>query len=266
VLALRELQTRFANALFEGAVDSVLSEILAAGMNAPERIDIYRNNLREGFIKALAIGFPVIERLVGTDYFRSLALEYFGAHPSRSGNLDHIGAAFATFLRTRFESTQYEYLPDVAELEWAHHQALIAPDATPVTPDAFRDIPPENLEQLELALHPACALVRSRYPVLRIWRANQSDTADEGLIDLSAGGDDLLVLRTPACVEIRRVRPGEFAVLAAFSHGSSLGAALEAGQAVDAAFDIAATLRRLLALPILVGRHRPDAPILRISQ
>jgi len=267
VLALRELQTRFANALFEGAVEPVIAEIVARGaVSASERLEIYRNNLREGFIKALAITFPVIERLVGTDYFRQLALDYLRAHPSRSGNLDHVGAAFATFLRERFESTQYAYLPDVAELEWAHHQALIAPEATAITADVFRDLNAECLEQIRFELHPACSLLRSEYPILSIWRANQSDAEDEELIDLDAGGDTILVLRTPECVQLRRLPPGDFAVLEAFSHGLPLSAALEAGQAADATFDLGATLQRALALNVLVGLHGSDAPIPRISQ
>ncbi len=63
-----------------------------ASMRA-ERLDIYRNNLREGFVKALALGFPVIERLVGAEYFHQLAIELLRAHPSRSGNLHHGGQA-----------------------------------------------------------------------------------------------------------------------------------------------------------------------------
>ena len=58
MLALRELQTRFAEALFDGADAAVQGEIVADGVSAAERIDIYRNNLHEGFSKALAIGFP----------------------------------------------------------------------------------------------------------------------------------------------------------------------------------------------------------------
>src|SRR6185436_3867817 len=95
--ALRELQLELVAALF-GESDGVQAHVLEAGMSADARLGIYQNNLREGFIKALALGFPVIERLGGTDYFRQLALEFLAAHPSRAGNLHHIGAPFAPFL------------------------------------------------------------------------------------------------------------------------------------------------------------------------
>src|SRR5262245_36975265 len=99
--ALRELQAEFVAAMF-GETSSVQAHVRDDGMGADARLGIYQNNLREGFIKALAQSFPVIERLGGTDYFRQLALEFLAAHPSRSGDLHHIGAPFASFLAQKF--------------------------------------------------------------------------------------------------------------------------------------------------------------------
>src|ERR1700704_1590626 len=106
----------FVDALFGGDAAGVAAQIEANGLEPAERLDIYRNNLHEGFTKALAIGFPVIERLVGVDYFRQLALDFLRAHPSRAGNLHHIGAPFPRFLRERFADTEYTYFADVAAL------------------------------------------------------------------------------------------------------------------------------------------------------
>jgi hypothetical protein len=257
VLALRELQMRFADALFEGAVEPVESQIEADGIGTAERLDIYRNNLREGFIKALAIGFPVIERLVGVDYFRQLALDFQRAHPSRAGNLHHIGAPLPQFLRQRFEQTEYAYLADVAALEWAHQEALIAADAEPLAPDALRDVDPASYEELRFELHPACSLVRSTFPIVRIWRANQPDSASEEIIDLASGADNVLVRRTPECIEFHRMPPGDFAAVEAFAHGLNLGAAFEAAQAADVTFDLGAALRRFIELEILTSIRLP---------
>src|SRR3954453_14142785 len=80
---LRELQLQFVAAMFAES-DAIQTHVRDDGMSASARLGIYRNNLREGFIKALALGFPVIERLGGTDYFRQLALEFMSAHPSRA--------------------------------------------------------------------------------------------------------------------------------------------------------------------------------------
>jgi hypothetical protein len=253
VLALRELQMRFADALFGGDADAVSSQIEPNGVEPTARLDIYRNNLREGFTKALAIGFPVIERLVGADYFRQLALDFLNAHPSRAGNLHHIGRPFPQYLRGRFADTEYAYLGDVAALEWAHEEAILAADEEPVAASALAGIEPARYAELRFRLHPACGLVSSRFPIVRIWRANQPESDAGETIDLDSGGNDVLVRRTSECIEFHCIPRADFAALEAFASGEPLGAALDAALVVDAAFDLGAALRRFLALNIITG-------------
>jgi hypothetical protein len=258
MLALRELQIQFVAALFDSADDRVQSEIVPDGTGPADRLDIYRNNLREGFIKALGIGFPVIERLVGADYFRQLALDFLQAHPSRAGNLHHIGAPLSAFLQQRFADTEHAYLADIAALEWAHQEALIAPDAHAIGPDAWQGIDPALYEQLRFDLHPACGLVKSSFPIVRIWCANQPESANDDLIDLRGGGDNVLVLRTPECIELHRLPAGDFTALDALARNQTLGEALELAQAADSEFDLSAALRRFIQLRILTGLRTPS--------
>lgn len=250
---LRELQQQFDAALFDGADDALSAEIVANGIAPAERIEIYRNTLREGFAKALAIAYPVIQRLVGEPYFHQLAIQFQKAHPSRAGDLHHASKPFPAFLREQFAATEYAYLADVAALEWAHGEALIAPDAEPITVAALPDVDPARYEHLRFDLHPSCAWVRSDYPIVRIWRANQRETTSEEIIDLRAGGDAVLVLRTLECVEFHSLSVGELAALEALSRGETLGAVLEATQAADAGFDIGEALGRFMTLRIFVG-------------
>lgn len=257
MLALRELQTRFAAALFDGSLEIIEPQIVRDGIEVAARLDVYRNNLHEGFIKALSLGFPVIEQLVGAAYFRRLALDFLAAHPSRSGNLHHIGAPFADFLRERFGQSEYAYFPDVAALEWAHQEALVAEDANPISPDALRSVDPADYELLRFDLHPACRLVKSDYPLVRIWRAHQPETTTLGPIDLGSGGDNVLVLRAPECIELHRLPDSDFAALSAFARGANLGIAYEDARAADATFDLGAALFRFLTLKLFTGLHLP---------
>ncbi|HEU4626074.1 MAG TPA: DNA-binding domain-containing protein [Steroidobacteraceae bacterium] len=253
MLTLRELQLQFAAALFDGADAAVVPHIVANGIDPAQRIDIYRNNLHEGFIQALALAFPVIERLVGTDYFRQLARDFQRAHPSRAGDLHHIGKPFEGFLRARFAETQYAYLPDVAALEWAVEEALIAPDAQPLDPNAFREIDPADYEDLRFELHPASRLVQSPYPIVRIWQANQPGAESDELIDLDAGGARALVLRTTDGIELHDVPAGDFALLEAFARGAPLGLALDEAQRAEPDFDLGAALVRFMKMKLIVG-------------
>lgn len=238
--SLRELQTRFVSALF--------GELPGAGVAA---MAIYRNNLREGFIKTLALEFPVIERLVGEDYFRQLAIEFQTVHPSRAGDLHGIGAPFAQYLHERYAQSDYAYLPDVAALEWAYQQASVAADAPAFDVQSLARVAPESYGGLRFNLHPACFLVHSIYPILRIWQVNQTDNTDT--VDLSAGADHIITRRLRDGIELRRLAPAEYVLLERFSHGATLAAALAAVQALEPGFDLGRALRQVIALGLITA-------------
>jgi hypothetical protein len=256
---LRELQLRFAAALFDDAPEAVLPWIRGDGFDPEARVGIYRNNLREGFIKALALEFPVIQRLVGDDYFRQLAMLFLADHPSRAGNLHHIGEPFAPFLRRRFESTPYSYLPDVASLEWAYQESFVAAEAPPLDLQVLRGMAPEAYAALRFRLHPACKLVSSSFPIVRIWSANQTGADSDEVIDLQSGVDFVLVRRAADGIEFHRLPPADFAFLDAIARGAVLADALEAAQTVDAAFDPGAVLRRFVALGVVTAIHASES-------
>jgi hypothetical protein len=262
MLALRELQMCFTAALLDGAVAGARAHraIVTDGLAAHDRLGIYRNNVREGFIKALAVAFPVIERLVGPEYFRQLAIEFQAKRPSRSGDLHHIGQAFAAFLQLRFRGTGYAYLPDVADLEWAWQEAQLAADREALTREAFAAAAASAaLESLRLELHPACSLVQSEFPVTRIWLANQPDADPGEVIDLAAGGDHIVLRRTAADIEFVRLSAGEFAALESLAGGETLADAYESALEADPHFDLPAALCRFVTLQLFVGLRVPAA-------
>ena len=76
MLSLREAQTQFAAAVLDGS-DPVYA--------------VYRNNVRTCLGRALADAYPVVERLVGEEFFRHTAYRYIAQHPSRSGDLNAFG-------------------------------------------------------------------------------------------------------------------------------------------------------------------------------
>ncbi len=257
--SLRELQTRFVATLFEELPDSDATWIRIAAPRRGEpdwpeagtRLAIYRNNLHEGFIKALSLEFPVIERLVGSDYFRQLAREFLKAHPSRAGDLHEVGAPFPEYLRARFKGTEYAYLPEVADLEWAYQQSAIAADAPDFDPAALSNVAPEDYGHLRFALRPACRLVRSRYPILKIWQANQSDAGDEAIIDLGSGAEHVITRRLRDGVELRSIAVALHALLAAFSQGRTLAEGWAEARQFEPEFDLGAALRESIRLGFL---------------
>jgi hypothetical protein len=251
--SLRELQRQFVGALF--------NELPAPwGAEAAAGVEIYRNNLHEGFLKALALGFPVIQRLVGEGYFRQLARDFLHAHPSRAGDLHAIGAPFPNYLRGCFPGTEYAYLPDVAQLEWAYEQASIAADAPVFDVRSLAHVDPDSYGELRFAVHPACYLVSSRYPILRIWQVNQMDADMDLTVDLSIGPDHIVTRRAGHRVELVRVQPGGYRLLECFARNATLGEALCALQRIEPAFDLGDALRRFITLG-MITEHQPDNPL-----
>lgn len=244
MLSLRDLQLRFVAALYEGTDAVISDEMTAVPLSPAARVGIYRNNLREGFIKTLASEFPVIEQLVGEAFFRQTALEYQLRHPSRRGDLTFVGEHFPDYLRQHLGSGDHAYLPDVAALEWALQIVAIAPEAPGLGADGLAGIDPARYEDLVFEMHPATRLVDSRFPIVRIWQSNQPG-AEAQTVDLDAGGDRVLVRRRDDELEFLHLDAAGFLFARMLSRRTPLGLATDASLAVDPTFDLVRALRTL---------------------
>jgi hypothetical protein len=223
VTLLRELQVAFLDGTLHGHPARIASLIAADGLAPHARISIYANNAREGFLSALAATFPVIERLAGRDWFRQTGREYMSRHPSRSGNLHYVGERFAAFLDDTLRGSDFAYFADVARLEWAYQEVLVAADHPSFDISALSGVSPDDYGSLVFRVHPAARLVESRYPLLSIWKANQPDSEALPSISLDAGPARLLIIRREDHVELRELPAPQFALLAAFMRGATLG-------------------------------------------
>jgi hypothetical protein len=256
MLSLRELQLRFVAALYEGN-DAVVAPHLVPGAPSPAaRLGIYRNNLREGFIKTLALEFPVVEKLVGADFFRQTALDFQLQHPSRSGDLTPIGAPFAEYLRAQFGDGEYAWLPDIAELEWALQVVAIARHRETAA-HSLTLVPPGRFQDLVFEPNPASRLVESRFPIVRVWQSNQPGAPAE-TIDLDAGGDHVLVRRRGDELEFVRLAAADFGFAKMLARRTPLGLATDASLAIDPAFDLGRTLRLLMLAGAFARIGLPD--------
>lgn len=197
-----------------------------AGLTAPDpaeialRFRVYRNNVLHSLTRALAARFPVIEQLVGADFFAGLARTFIASAPPRDPILLHWGAELADFLDRFPPATHLPYLGDVARLEHARGLACHAADARPVAPEALNAGDPGALR---LVLHPSVTLFSSALPAVQIWCAHQTDSPRA---PIRPGPDHALVARRPDfSVIVERLDQGTHAVLTALQHGQPLGEA-----------------------------------------
>lgn len=250
---LRELQRAFAQALLDPESAEAAAFVMADGIPAVRRVQVYRNNVHANLCGALEAAYPVLRRLTGEDFFRQTAKAYVKAVPSRSGDLHAYGAGLAQWLAQLPGVAELAYLADVARLEWACHEVLHAADAPPLSLVSLASVPAERHHTLRFTLHPATALLHSAYPLLRIWQVNQQDWAGEQTVSLDEGADDILVRRQDDRVELLRLGPAELALLAAFGRGGSLEQAVADALKLEATFDVGASLHKHLQLGTFTG-------------
>jgi hypothetical protein len=229
--SLAEMQARFARALRDPAGAATGDATLLAGIRddgiAPTaRLNVYRNNARAIFTTSLERSFPVLVRRVGDGYFRSLAHDYRTEHPSRSGDLHWIGCAFPSWLERRLAGSEYAWLADLARLEWACEEVLVAADATPIGLDALAAVGPEDLDGVRLGLQPALRCVHSAYPVWSVWRSNQPEGSGSA-VDLGLGAEHVVVTRAEDRPVLHLRPESEVRFVAALADGQQLVAALE---------------------------------------
>jgi hypothetical protein len=255
VPSLRDLQYAFAGAVSYGDTSAIAPYIVANGLDAAQRVGIYANNVRENGLATLDAGFPVLLRLAGRDWFRQTAIGYLRRHPSPSGNLHYLGARFPEYLESDLADGPYAYFADVARLEWAYQEVLVAAEPPVFDLTALAAVPEERHVDLVLEMSPACRVVGSVWPLLAIWRANQPGDDSPGTVSLDAGTCRLLVIRRDNHVELRELPPGEFAFLDAVAGTMSIADAAAVALAANPTFELVAALPRLVRLGAVTGFH-----------
>ncbi len=247
--ALRESQDAFAAALFSGALPGNVTAVNPE--EAQRRFAVYRNNVMVGLTKALATRFPVVERLVGEDFFRACAREFVLRHPPRSRLLMRYGESFPDFLAAFGPAKTLPYLPDVARIEVARGEAYHAADASPLGPDVLAQAAEAGAEDLRLSLHPSLRIVSSAHPAFTIWSMNQPGRTPTRIADWRA--ETALVLRPRMSVLVEAIAPARTAFLTRIQERGLLSEALEAGLAQDPEFDPGTAIAWIFATGLVVA-------------
>ncbi|MFN0044792.1 MAG: DUF2063 domain-containing protein [Alphaproteobacteria bacterium] len=236
-----------ANAALE---DSELSGIVMGDSMAPaRRVQIYRNHYYITVIEALAATFPATRRLVGEMFFAQVARRFAAASPPAGPCLFEYGEDFPALLEALPETQVHPYLGDVARLEWALNLSRTAPDMPPLDPACLGRVECARQADLIFQFHPACRLFTSRFPVARIWAANQPNAA-ESEISLDEGACRLLIHRQDGAPVWRTLGDAEFAFLCALRAGRPLERAVAAAN--GAGFDLAGTLAFLIGCGAII--------------
>jgi len=227
------------------------------GSDPTARLAVYRNNVVSSLIDAVADTFPVVQELVGEEFFRAMASVFVRRHPPRSRVLAHYGAEFADFVDGFAPARAVPYLGDVARLERARVFAYHAADADALTAEMLGEAMSsgEDLGALQLVCHPSISVVVSKHAIVSLWAAHQGD-GDLSVVD-PALPESALVVRPGLDVLVLRLPPGAARFVIALQTGAGLAdaAGLAAGETID--FDLPNALALLMSHGALTSVQIP---------
>lgn len=258
--SLAERQQGFAAAILDPDLPPPTGLVGPNGEASGKRFAVYRNNVVVGLAQTLKDAFPVVQRIVGAEFFQAMARAYVAIEPPRSPIMLDYGQGFPDFVGRFAPAANLPYLADVASIERAWTEAYHEAEASPIGPSAFAEIAPDRLPTLSLALHPSIRIVRSRFPVLTIWQMN-IDGGIPAPVDLTAGGEDAFIVRPEADVEVRSIPAGSADFIRALVSGISVLAAFEEAIVADPRFDLVANLTDLIQVGAVVGFRFAQEPM-----
>lgn len=248
----------FAAALLDPALPGPRDLASWNGSDPERRLAVHRNNVIVSLVDALAETFPVVQALVGAEFFRAMASVFVRRAPPRSPVLAHYGGELPAFIE-RFEPAQsVPYLADVARLEWARVQAYHAADDEVVSRESIGLALgcAERAGELRLTLHPSLCAIRSAFAIVSLWAAHQG-ARDIGTVD-PASAEDALIVREQLDVLVLLLPPGACEFVDGVRNGQSLARA--AARAAEAApeFDLGSTFGLLMRHGALTSLHLPE--------
>lgn len=211
---------------------------------------VYRNNVRAAYLRALTEAFPVVSRLVGEEFFKFLAHEYFDACPPRSPLVARYGDEMPSFLEGFDPVKGLPYLPDVARIEIGWLRAYHSPEAKSLSAQKISNSIHGEASSARLKLHPSLQLIGSRFPAHTIWEHNRMRTA--GRLRAPAMGEYVLIVRPEAAVVVRTVSKPVFFAVRSLAEGFTLAEALERSSSGPDAQPLVDMLKEIFSTRIII--------------
>jgi len=253
-------QNGFARALLDPDLPCPSGFITWNGSDPTMRFAVYRNNVMVSLIDALADTYPVVQTLVGEEFFRAMAREFAQNNPPRSAIMAYYGRDFADFVAAFPPAASVPYLADVARLEMARVMAFHAADAVAIHAQVLQAAlaNPTQLLSLQLELHPTVHVVESCFAIFSVWAAHQG--AESALAVDPDVAQTALVYRAGLDVSTMELAAGAGTFVSALLTGQTLADAAQAANSLDPQFDLTNALTLLLSLQLITHLKTGDTP------
>ena len=185
-----------------------------------KRYAIYRNNVTTSLIEALEVAFPIVQKLVGNEFFQAMAVIYVRRYPPESPLLMYYGENLPEFLKDFEPVKQLSYLSDIATLEVELRNAYHATDNNNFDPNEFETLNPFEVLNSKVVFADAVRLLASEFPIYSIWLANA-----QGGPKNFGSSEKLIITRPEFDPHIRKLTDGEYVFLKSLNDTNTIGEA-----------------------------------------
>jgi hypothetical protein len=238
-MELRQLQQQFYQAVFEKDKSQEFSQ---QHFNSSDGLGVYRNSIFGGLTRSLELIYPVCHRVVGEQFFTATARVYIQHYPSASPDLGEYGQAFPEFLSQFEPVAQLPYLPDLARLEWHWHRVFNGEPTPTLDYQQLGKIPPAQWGEIIFEIPKNSILLKSIYPIHRIWQVNQPEYSGDETIHLDEGESYIFLWRDHYQMRIDLPTLTEWQLLQAFQEKNQLNIICEKLATVEPSINVATLL------------------------
>lgn len=225
-MRLDEIQAHFKENIVNPDIleanDDFSSQFVHNEITLENRFSVYRNNVLGSLSDVLADVYPVVEKLVGEDFFHGMVRDYIRKNLPEAACLNSYGSTFPDFIEQFAPAKTLPYLADVARMEWAWSEAYYAEDDEMLDISLLQDIPQESSEHLVFVFRSSVRFIDSTYPLFEIREFCIQDNP-EGELDVDQGEAKLMIFRPSLGVQMVKLEPDEYKFLILLQEGKTIG-------------------------------------------
>jgi hypothetical protein len=246
--ALANIQRDFCQFVRGHGYQDFLNHMKPSDLPKETTLDVYYHNVFSTHLRSLANDYPLVFSLMGEPAASTMAMAYIETSFPCTGSLEDWGAGFISFIQRYGPAVAWPYLSDVAQYEWAKHQAYCADEDPLLGPDDMAQlIAPDH--ELVFQFQKSCQLLAFSHPLEHIILACQQ-AKNELSPDIS-GSSYVLIFKHQGIIKIHWLTPSLFAFVNRLKEGQDMEVAYAAAQVLEPQFDVQAAFRFLLSHPIL---------------
>jgi hypothetical protein len=221
---------------------------------------VYRNGFLRACVDALRASYPVVDILVGKDYFDVLARGYIDICPPQRATFIGYGEKFPEYLSQCHDQHKLSYLPDFAKMDKSWLEVYFAADAMLLTEQSISawQMAGNELSALHAVLPEAAALLKLDHAMCSLWSALKGGEGIENKTTFNRVPEQVLIWRDAQMqIIVQAVSGAEFAFLSSLMEGggSTLHQAATAAMAKQNDFPFVDYFSMLLGAGLLAQKQ-----------